>query len=254
MFGQAVALPAQFLVLLRSQRLGQQFIGVAPRIETGAKVGLQQARTHSVTPQHCLESSHGFSVERHVAQDQHVRAGTARLPDQSLRGVLGDAAIERWRAKRAIGLRTCQPRKGKLIGSPQRYGRQEPDHSRRPVVDGRGIAPGSERGCADAATRGGVYRQCPLGQVIAVRLDGALRERTPRAGRDVGERQQRRRARGILDRCTSDHPDIGNFGHVPAFPLTTRARRRTRRRLLPSRSQATLAEENGKYCWCRIAI
>ena len=50
---------------LRAPR--QQLIGITGRIEPGAqmdcrrsaKVGLQQARTHSVTPQHCLGSTYG---------------------------------------------------------------------------------------------------------------------------------------------------------------------------------------------------
>ena len=56
-FGQPVALAAQFLQFLRTQRLAQQFIGVARRIEAGAEMGLQQARAHAVVPQHFRESS-----------------------------------------------------------------------------------------------------------------------------------------------------------------------------------------------------
>ena len=43
-FGQTVALAAQFLQLLRAQRLAQQFVGVARRIEAGADMGLQHQR------------------------------------------------------------------------------------------------------------------------------------------------------------------------------------------------------------------
>ena len=41
--GQPVALTAQFFQLLRPERLAQQFLGVARRVEAGADVGLQQA-------------------------------------------------------------------------------------------------------------------------------------------------------------------------------------------------------------------
>ena len=51
-FGEAVALAAQFLELLRSERVAQQFFGVARGIEAGAEMGLQQARAHAVMPQH----------------------------------------------------------------------------------------------------------------------------------------------------------------------------------------------------------
>ena len=47
-FGEAVALAAQFLQLLGTQSVVQQFIGIAGRIEAGANVGLQHSRTHAV--------------------------------------------------------------------------------------------------------------------------------------------------------------------------------------------------------------
>ena len=48
MLGQAVALAAQLLQLLCAERIAQQFIGVARRVEAGAHMGLQHARLHAV--------------------------------------------------------------------------------------------------------------------------------------------------------------------------------------------------------------
>ena len=77
--GQPMALAAQFLQLLGAQRVAQQRVGIARRVETGAEVGLQHARPQAVLPQHFGEGFHGGAVERHVAQDQRVGAGFARL-------------------------------------------------------------------------------------------------------------------------------------------------------------------------------
>ena len=46
--GQAMALAAQFLEFLGSQRVAQQFIGIPRRIETGADMGLQHQRMRVV--------------------------------------------------------------------------------------------------------------------------------------------------------------------------------------------------------------
>ena len=82
MLGQPMALAAQFLQLLGAQRVAQQFVGIARGVEAGAELGLQHARTQAVPPQHLAEGFHGGAIERHVAQDQRVRAGIPRRPQQ----------------------------------------------------------------------------------------------------------------------------------------------------------------------------
>ena len=44
MLGKPVALAAQFFQLLCAERIAQQFVGVARRVEAGAHMGLQHAR------------------------------------------------------------------------------------------------------------------------------------------------------------------------------------------------------------------
>ena len=50
-------------------------------------MGLQETRPHAVAPQHFRKGAHRVAVERHVAQDQRMRAGLPRLAHQLLRGV-----------------------------------------------------------------------------------------------------------------------------------------------------------------------
>ena len=85
MFGEAIALAAQFFQFLRAQRLAQQFVGVAGSVEAGAHMRLQHQRLHAVAAQHLGEGLHGRAIERDGAQDQRMRAG---LP-----GLLHDAAL-----------------------------------------------------------------------------------------------------------------------------------------------------------------
>ena len=132
-FGQPVALAAQLLQFLRSERIAQHFIGVARRIEAGAEMGLQQARAHAVMPQHFRESSEGGAIERDVAQDQRMGAGFSRLADQPGGGVLGQIAIEWRRAERTVGVGTDQGGKGDSVGAPHRDRGQQADQARRAV-------------------------------------------------------------------------------------------------------------------------
>ena len=129
--GQPVALAAQFLEFLRAQRVAQQFFGVARGVEAGAEMGLQQARAHAALPQHFRESLDGGAIERDVAQDQRMGAGLARRAHQSDGGILGQLAIQRRRAKRAVGIGADQRGKGNLVGAPHRDRGQQPDQARR---------------------------------------------------------------------------------------------------------------------------
>ena len=132
MLGQPVALAAQFLQFLGAERVAQQFVGIARGVEAGAEMGLQHARTQAVPPQRLAEGLHGGAVERHVAQDQRVRAGVPRLPQQSRRGVVRRIAIEQRRAQRAIGVGADQSGQGNPVGAPHRNDRHQADQPAAP--------------------------------------------------------------------------------------------------------------------------
>src|SRR6185369_12474243 len=80
----------------------------------------------------------------------------------------------------------------------------------------------AERVGADAAPRRGVHRQFPFGQIIAVWLGGARRERAPLGRGNASERRQRRagawRMR-VLARCTTNRRCVGNISHFPESPF-----------------------------------
>ena len=88
------------------------------------------------------------------------------------------------------------------------HSRLDDGEPRRAVL--RGIAPCDQRGHTGAAARGGVHRQFPRGQIIAVRLDRAFGQCAPLA---PGHRRQRREpiaagrsccraaATGVSQRC-----------------------------------------------------
>ena len=81
---------------------------------------LQHAWLDAVATQHVLEGLDGRTVERHVAEDQRVCAGLARLLQDACNGILGHVAIKQWRAKRAIGIGADQCGQGDLVGAPHR--------------------------------------------------------------------------------------------------------------------------------------
>jgi hypothetical protein len=64
--GQPMALAAQFLQFLGTERITQQFFGIAGGVKTGSRVGLQHTRMQAALPQRLLEGFHGCAVERHI--------------------------------------------------------------------------------------------------------------------------------------------------------------------------------------------
>ena len=115
-----MALAAQLLQFLCAQRIMKQFLGIARGVERGAEAGLQHARTQAVSSQHLVKDLHGRAIERHVAQDQRMRAGFARRPQQFRRGILRHVAIEQRRAQRAVGFGARQSGQRNFAGAPHR--------------------------------------------------------------------------------------------------------------------------------------
>ena len=180
---------------------------------------LQHARRDAVAPQHLDESLHGGTVERHVAQHQRVRAGLPRAVQKIGYCLVRTVAIEQRRAQRAIGVGADPDGKRNPVGAPHRNDRHQAGQV-------SGIAPAAQRGRTNAAPCGGLYRQFPFGKVIAIGLSGALGQRAPLRGGDVGKRRQRAacvhrlRARACIPRrCTTDYRCLDNFGHFPVSPF-----------------------------------
>jgi len=228
--GEAVALAPQFLQLLWAQRVTEQFVGVAAGVERRADMGLQQPWTQAAGSKHTVKGFHGRAVERDVAQDQRAGAGLSRLAHQFDNRIFGRVAIEQRRAQRAVGIGAHQSGQGDIVGAPHRDDRQEADHARRVVGRKRSIAPRAQRRHSVAPSRGGVHRQFPVGQIIAVRLDGAFGQSAPLAHRDGGERcacvaiKRRYRRRhtapdDLVHRCAMGHRRICNLDHVPDSPF-----------------------------------
>ena len=237
-FGQPMALAAQFLQFLGAERVTQQRIGIARGVEAGADPGLQHPRTQARLPQDLRDRLHGGAVQRDVAQDQRMGANFPRLRQQLRHGVVGSVAIEQRRAERAIGIGVCQSRQRDLAGAPQRNRRHQADQARRAVGCERGMAPCAQRGDAGAAFGKSVHRQFPAGQIIAVGLDGAFGKLAPPARSDrgegceriaVGRSRFRRRAHAddiSLQRCATNRRRIRDLDHVPVSPFAMDPRRR----------------------------
>ena len=143
-------------------------------------------------------------------------------------GILGQLAIERRRAERAVGIGADQRGKRDFVGAPHRDHGQQADQARRAVGRRRSVAPCGERRDAGAAPRRGVHRQFPVGQIIAVRLIGAFGERAPLARGHRRERRKagasarsRRRLRPLRrdHRSATDHRSISYLDHVPVSPF-----------------------------------
>ena len=180
---------------------------------------LQHERRHAVATQHVSEGFHGRAIERSCAQHQRMRAGLPCLLQNARDGILRRVAVEQGGAKRAIRIGADERGQRDLVGAPHRNDRHETDQS-------GSIAPHAERRGPGAAACGCVYRQFPIREIIAVRLDGAPGERAPWQGGYVGERRQpavricgrRRRPRGILVRCATDYRCFSNIDHFPVSP------------------------------------
>ena len=97
-FGEPMALPAQFFQFLRAQRVAQQFLGLAAGVEAGAGLRLQHARMQALLPQRLAKGFHDGAIERHIAQDQRMGAGLPRRLQQCCRGLMRQVAVERRRA------------------------------------------------------------------------------------------------------------------------------------------------------------
>ena len=186
--GEAVALAAQLLQFLGAERFLQQFVGIAGGVETGADMRLQHGRLHAVAPQDICEGFHGGAVERHVAQDQRMGAGSPRLLHQAGGGVFRQFAIERRRRQRAVGIGADQRGQGNLVGAPHR------NHGHQPDQFG-GVAPRAERGGAAAAAGGSVHRQLPVGQIIAVGFSWRVRTARATTARECRQAASARRRR-----------------------------------------------------------
>ncbi len=140
----------------------------------------------------------------------------SRLKHQPGDGVVRHVAIDQRRGKGAVGIGAHQSGQRDPAGAPQRNHRHQADQARRSVWRRRCIGPGAERGYAGAAACEGVDRQFPVGQIIAVRLDGAFGKPAPLARGDVAERREpiaigrscsrlRAPTDAILQQCAADH-------------------------------------------------
>ena len=212
MFGEAIALAAQFFQFLRAQRLAQHFVGVAGSVKAGANMRLQHHGLHAAAMQHVGKGFHGGAVERGAAQDQRMRTGPPGLLQNIGDGIFRHVAIEQRRAKRAVGIGADQSGQGDLVGAPHRDHRHQADQ-------GGCIAPRAERGGIEAAPRRSVHRQFPFGQIIAVRLGGAHRERAPLGRGNAGERHQR--SAGLRARAFASMLDARRTVDVSAVSVTS---------------------------------
>ena len=227
MLGQAVALAAQLFQFLGAERLVQQFVGVAGRVETGAHMGLQHARPHAVAPQH-------FRKGRIAAPSSDMsRRISAWAPacraccSNARRGVLRRVAIERRRAKRAIGMRADQRGQRDPVGAPQRNHRQQPD---QPGMKHRSRRQAQRHRC-DRARKRSPPIPSPADNSRSARWRARLSARHRGAemsasgdSRVDGPGRRCARLRGILDRCATDHRLVGNLSHFPRVPVSRSAR------------------------------
>ena len=113
----------------------------------------------------------------------------------------------------------------------------------------------------------GVHRQFPVGQIIAVGLDGAFGQRAPLVRGDVRERHERsvmtampsgeaaaagaRLPAASSFGCATDHRWIRNLDHVPVSPFA-RTCGAVRRRAPPPRYREKASGKIGKYRWMRV--
>ena len=252
-FGEAIALTAQLFQFLRAQRLAQQFVGVAGGVEAGADMRLQHQRLHAVAAQHVGKGLHGRAIERGGAEDQRVRAGLPGLLQNAGDGFLRHVAVEQRRAERAVGIGADQSGQRDLVGAPHRDHRHQADQAGC-------IAPRAERVGVGAAPRRSVHRQFPFGQIIAVRLGGALDSARHWARGNAGERRQRpagawRMRVRILARCTTDRRCVGNISHFPESPFAIYVADGAMRAPPGHRVHgATLAERDGKYRCAKLGF
>ena len=200
--------------------------------------------------QHVGKGLHGRAIERGGAEDQRMRAGLPGLLQNAGDGFLRHVAVEQRRAKRAIGIGADQRGQRDLVGAPHR------DHGHQ-ADQGGCIAPRAERGGIDAAPRRSVHRQFPFGQIVAVRLGGALRERAPLGRGNAGERRQRPPAPAHVrpHPCSMhDEPSMcRQYQPLPRIPVRDLCGRR--RHVAPPCHRvhgATLSDRDGKYR-CREA-
>jgi hypothetical protein len=135
------------------------------------------------------------------------------LLQQARRRVGRHVAVDQRAAQRAIGMRAHQRGQGNPEGAPQRDRRHQADQSlRRPVV-------GGQRGGLGAAARGRADGQLPAGQVIAIRLDRALRQRAPLAEIDSLDRHAAARGCGVVRRSRMYRSLLRDVDHVPSSPF-----------------------------------
>ena len=104
-FGEAIALAAQFFQLLRAERLAQHFIGVAGSVEAGADMRLQHHGLHAArrkTSVKAFMAAPSSEVARKISACAPACRACCRMPvTASSRHV----AVEQRRAERAIGIR-----------------------------------------------------------------------------------------------------------------------------------------------------
>ena len=166
--GQPMALPAQLLQLLGAERVAQQFVGIAGRIEAGAQMGCS---TRGRRPSRRAPRRWPSSPRRRATTSRRIsacapasRAACIRRPPhrRTCRG-------------RAAACTACR-RDGR---SPARAGEsRRPAGSGstgiRPIIGAAGNRCRRKRRGAGAAGCGCVHGQFPVGQIIAVRLDRAM--------------------------------------------------------------------------------
>ena len=180
----------QLFQFFRTQRVAQHLVRIAPGIEAGAQMRMQDDRPQAVPPQHLSKDLHRGAAKRDVAQDQRMRADVAGFVQQTLRGFLGKAAVEQRCAQRAVGARTCQSGQEDLAGAPQGDDRQKASQRGLFIGHEGGVAPRAQRPNAGAAACGGVHGQFPGRQIVTVWFNRAFGKRAPLLDRNGRQRHK----------------------------------------------------------------
>ncbi len=148
-------------------------------------------------------------------KDEGASTLPSGLREQACSGCSRVVAVEQRRRERAIGIGIDEHQQRQPMGAAQRNNRQQANQL--------AVRPGCEGGGVGQTIHRGVYRQFPVGEVIAIRLDGARFQCAPGIDRNVDKLDRlilrgRSRVRVHLWPVTAVHSHwIGEIDHVP-FP------------------------------------
>ena len=212
MFGEAIALTAQFFQFLRAQRLAQHLVGVASGVKAGADMRLQHHGLHAAAMQHVGKGLHRRAIERDGAEDQRMRAGPSGLLQNGRDGFLRPFAIEQRRAERAVGIGADQSGQRDFVGAPHRDHGHQADQAWKRRATRR----------ARRRRRGPAPKRSPP---IPIRANNSRSaRRRVRTARAIGSRKRRRAAsapRRSLAQCAASLLDARRTVDVSAISATS---------------------------------